>query len=485
MTDTYTLEVARFLEADRQHPLFGLVYGRRRIGKSTMLHRIAADRTGFYYEATRGESSVQLHRLGRAVGEFLGVGRIAYASWDEAFSSLLGLGAGAPIPVVLDEFGHLLESDRTLESVLAAALGPAARSAQSGAARLICCGSAISVMRSLTNGQAPLRGRAGIELIMYPDDFRVAAARLPVANDAAGWLLATHVFAVIGGVVGYATDMVNFDLPVNTADFERWIVERVLAPSSILLHEGTTLLAEDPAVSGAGALVHHSILSAVANGAVTAGAIAKRLGKQVSNLAPALNRLVDAGFVVRHEDPLRDRRPTYELDDPFLRFHFAVIDPYRALLRDRGTQHAWTERLRATFDSGVRGPVFEEMARTWVRRFAAPSTTSADGESGDALIGPSAVSIDGVEHQLDIAVAASGEVPNSRTVLALGEAKAGEELTPAHLTRLERARAAFGPRAAGAKLLLFGTAMTPPLRELAERRHDVELIDLERLYAGS
>ena len=56
----------------------------------------------------------------------------------------------------------------------------------------------------------------------------------------------------------------------------------------------------------------------IASGSVTAGRIASRLGRQVSNLAPALARLVDAGFVPRHEDPIRKQGPTYALADPYL-----------------------------------------------------------------------------------------------------------------------------------------------------------------------
>jgi hypothetical protein len=50
---------------------------------------------------------------------------------------------------------------------------------------------------------------------------------------------------------------------------------------------------------------------------------------------------------------------------------------------------------------------------------------------------------------------------------------------------LERARAALGSRAARAKLLLFAPTFAGDLVKLAERRHDVDLVDLERLYHGT
>ena len=73
--------------------------------------------------------------------------------------------------------------------------------------------------------------------------------------------------------------------------------------------------------------------------------------------------------------------------------------------------------------------------------------------------------------------------PSERTILAVGEAKAGEAIRPRHLDGLAKARAALGTRAATAKLLLFAPAFTAEVAHAA-RRTDVELIDLERLYHG-
>jgi hypothetical protein len=285
---------------------------------------------------------------------------------------------------------------------------------------------------------------------------------------------------VIGGVVGYATDMVGFDLPTSASDFDRWVTDRVLVHGATLHSEATTLLAEDPTFAGRGSLLYNSILGAIANGAITAGAIAKILKKTVANIAPGLSRLVDAGFVVRFEDPIRRQRPAYALVDPFLQFHYAVLEPHGALLRDRDPRNSWDTRLEQIFNSQVRGPVFEEQARTWVRRFADSTTLSVRDH-----VGPSTVSVDDTIRQIDVVVALSGEEPSDRAIAAIGEAKSGETLTTAHLHRLERIRGALGKRARDSKLLLFGPSIDDPLRRAVEHRADVELIDVERLYVGS
>lgn len=469
-----------FFDAPVARNTLGLLYGRRRIGKSTLLESLVAERKGFYWEATRGETPVQLARLGTALGAHLGVGRLALSDWEDAVRQLLQLEAGGTVPVVLDEFGYVLEADPTVDSILAAALGPSARRGSPGRARMVLCGSAIAMMAALTTGEAALRGRVSVEVVMQPDDYRVAASRLP---DPAQLDLATRLYAVIGGVVGYATDMVNWDLPRDLADFDRWVVDRVLSPAATLHHEATTLLAEDPTLSPARTTMLHSILGAIANGSVTMGAISKDLGRPISNIDPFVKRLIAAGFVVRHVDPIRSQRTMYSLADPFLQFHYAILEPHGTLLREREPRSAWANRLGLTFDSRVRGPVFEEQARLWVRRFA--DTTTLGGPAD--VVGPSVVTIEGKEYQLDVVVASDEgtSAPAERLITAIGEAKAGEEMGRRHLRHLERARAALGGRAAQAKLLLIGTTFDDGILDEAARRSDVEVVDLERMYHGT
>lgn len=473
--------IQAFVDSGVDRHTLALVYGRRRIGKSTLLEALTSARRGFYWEASRGEPAIHLERLGEALGAHLGVGRVALETWEEAIAVLLRLGEKGAIPVVLDEFGYLLEADPNLDSVVATALGPAARRLNAGQARLILCGSAMALMRVLTAGEAPLRGRAGMELVMQPFGYR-AAGRLLGADAPLG--LASRVYAVLGGVVGYYTDMVDHDLPQSLDDFDRWVAARVLSPAATLHHEATTLLAEDPTLSVASPALHHSILGAIANGSVTAGSIANRLRRTVSNLDPSLKRLIAAGFVIRHEDPIRAQRPTYALADSFLQFHYAILEPHRTLLRDRDPHQAWRDRLSSIFDARVRGPVFEEQARSWVRQHADSDTLG--GSVG--YLGPSLMVVDGTERQLDL-VAASAEdasaPPSERTVLAVGEAKAGETMGANHLRALEQARHALGTRAAHARLLLIAPTFADDLRATVASRTDVELVDLNRLYSGT
>ena len=367
-------------------------------------------------------------------------------------------------------------------SILQRHFGPGHPSRPATQTRLILCGSAIRVMSGLLNGTAPLRGRAGLTLPVAPFDVRVsrelhAAPDLPTA---------VNLFSVIGGVAAYAREMSGHDLPTTAADFDRWIEQRVLSPSAPLFGEIDLLLGEDPTMARTRkANLYHATLSAVARGHHTWTGICSYVKMSGSSLTPVMDTLLATQLVERVEDPIRDNRPVYHPADSLLRFHYAIIRRHQARLASPSADtHALWRSLIPTFRSLVLGPCFEAIARHWVTHWAHPDTL---GGTPDHVGSTVIASADTGDQEIDLVVSADdgGAAPDERTVRALGEAKVGETLTMAHVRRLERARAHLGPRATEARLLLFGRAFDETLRAAADRRPDVVLVDLERLYHGS
>lgn len=471
-------DLARFVTAPNDGPRLGVVYGRRRQGKSYLLRAIAAQSDGLYYQALEEERAPALSRIGRLVANDAGItgGSVVYEDWSAAVRGLIDR-AGARRPIILDEFPYLLAQSAELPSVIQAAFDDS-RSGQAPSFKLLLCGSALSVMSDLPSGQKALRGRAILDLALRPFDFRQAAEFWGITDPETAFL----VHAVVGGTPGYRT-LLDAQTPSGAGNFFEWLSATVLNPSHAMFREADYLLTEDPAISRRA--LYQSVLAAIAEGHSTRSAVGRLLRRDDSALRHPLLVLERAGFIRRDEDLWLAKRPLLRIDDPYLRFYFAVVRPNIARFEALETAEVWSE-VQSTFVSNVLGPHFEQLARVWTERFASPVTLGGRPSRVGFTQLNDALARSRVE--LDV-VAIAGNLNAKRPrVLAIGEAKGGAALsTVADLRKLERGRALLGERAevSRAKLLLFSRAgFDRELTGIAATRRDVELVDLVRLYAG-
>lgn len=468
--------LARFALAPLRGPQLGVVYGRRRQGKSFLLRALVAASGGTYHQALEEERASALTSVGRTLGSATGPGGAAPpASWDDAVRWL----ARRDGLIVLDEFPFLADKAPELPSVIQRVFDEA-RSGASPPFRLLLCGSAISVMGTLLTGARPLRGRASLQLLVQPFDFRTAAQfwRIPDPETA----FAVH--AIVGGTPGYR-DLLADAPPTRPADLFDWLATGVLDPSHALFTEAAYLLTEDPAITDRG--LYQSVLSAVVEGAHTQREIGGRLGRSDQAMQHPLLVLEQAGFIRRDDDVLLTKRPLLRVIDPMLRFDHAIVRPDLARFEARRTREAWLAAA-ARFETQILGPHFEELAREWTRRFA--STTTLGGVAGRVGFTRVNDAAHRTRFELDVvAVGAERRRGDSRPVLlAIGEAKAsGGPRGVGDLVRLDRLRELLAPRANvdATRLLLFARGgFTRELVGAARQRGDVELIDLARLYVG-
>jgi AAA+ ATPase superfamily predicted ATPase len=475
-------DLGRFAADQRPGATLGIVTGRRRQGKTLLLYELARTTGGFYFGATEATDTDSLRRLGEVLGQHIQApGPVGLGSWSAAVDALLGLGADRPAVVVLDEFPYLVRANRELPSVIQHALTPGRPERSGSRARILLCGSALSFMGGLLSGSAPLRGRAGLELLVPPLDHRSAAEFWGLTDPA----LAVQVHAIVGGTPAYRREYVQDDAPTGADDLDDWVVRTVLNPARPLFREARYLLAEDSSLREPA--LYHSVLAAVAEGNRTRGGIASFIGRKATDLQHPLTVLEDAGLLIRQPDLLRSGRSSYRITEPLVNFYHTVMRPAWTLLEQRQGRRVW-RRYRQRFASAVLGPHFEELLRQWVLRFAAPATLG--GEVSDvghgSLIDPHTRS----GYELDLVALGDPPVGNlARPLLAIGEAKWGEPLGLGQLARLEQARELLRTRsgidAADTRLVLASAAgFGADLVAAAAARTDIVLVDPARLYHG-
>ena len=463
----------------REQPMatLGVVSGRRRQGKSFLLEALARESGGLYFgatEATEAESlrlfSDALVRHTREVVEY------PFRDWNDAISHVFRHYRDRPTAVVIDEFPFLSRTSQALPSIVQRELGPGG-SGQGSRVRLLLCGSAMSVMGSMLSGQAPLRGRAGLEMIVQPFSYREAARFWGIEDPR----LALLVHMVVGGTPAYREEFVAGDAPDGLTDFDSWVLRTVLNRQSPLFREARYLLAEESDIRDPA--IYHSVLAAIATGSTVNGAIANYTGRKSDQIAHPLNVLEDCALIAKEPDLFRAGRSRYRIMEPLVTFYEAIMRRRWTEL-ERGRSRTVWEATRPTFDKQVAGPHFEAVCREFAADAEADLYGDFPAEVGSGVVNDPAGRS---QIEIDVVVLAAQESSAPRRILSLGEAKWGEVMGHGHVQRLERARdllAAKGYDTRDTVLACYsGAGFTTELR--AERRSDLILVGLDQLYAGA
>jgi len=465
--------LARFAASVDPDVRLGIVSGRRRQGKTFLLDAIATAVGGFFHTAVESTETEALARFGHALAAHTGGGRYAFDDWEEALARLF-----AAVPeglIVLDEFPYLSKASPSLPSLIQHALGPRGHARQ-GAARLLLCGSAMSVMGRLLAGSAPLRGRASLELVVRPLDYRTAARFWGITDPR----LAILVHSIVGGTPAYRREFVGGDAPSSPADFDDWVLRAVLNPQMPLFREARYLLAEDADIRDTA--IYHAVLGAIASGNATRGGIAGHIGRKSPDIGHPLAVLEDAHLISHEADPFRRGRSVYRICEPLIVFYEAVMRREWTRLERGDAPGAW-RNARATFLAQVVGPHFEEICREWAMSADPDVFGELPGEVGAGIVNDPA---NRTQIEVDVAVLAAEDAGRPRRVLSLGEAKWDRAMTAAHLERLRRARdllSVKGFDTAGTVLVCYGGAgFDPELTRAARADRRILLADPSVLY---
>lgn len=421
-----------FVADDRPEATLGVVSGRRRQGKTYLLRSLAEATGGFFFEAVQATEAESLRMLGAELAAHIGApAPFSFATWDEALAVLFALGDRGPSAVIIDEFPYLADASPALPSLLRRALdrqGPS--QGGSSMVRLLLCGSAMSVMGRLLAGTAPLRGRAGLELVLRPFGY-AESARFWGLTDRH---LAVLVHSIVGGTPAYRRQFVRDDAPADVEDFDAWVTRAVLNPDRPLMREARYLLAEEADIRDPA--LYHSVLAAVAHGNGRWGAIASYIGRKSSDIAHPLNVLEDCGLITKEEDAFRSGRAQYRITEPLITFYEAIMRPRWGDLEEGLGSVVWADS-RQRFSSAVAGPHFESVCRD----FAVSRGREIFGRPV-GRVSAGTVTDPARRGQIEIDVAVLGPaVPGERCpVISIGEAKWGDTMGLRHLARLRRAR---------------------------------------------
>jgi len=308
---------------------FVVIYGRRRVGKTTLIKEFLKGKTAFYFLATKEIESQSMKRFAGVISRTTKnqtIAKATYNDWLDLFQLVADYKTESRKVLVIDEFPYLVKTNEAFPSIVQNAWDEILKDNN---VMLILCGSLISMMKKYAlSYDSPLYGRRTAQIRLMPLSFTDVYPHL-----GASFSDAVEQFSVTGGVPKY------FDFFTGKKPLYDEISETVLSKNGFLYEEPQFLLENEVQSPNS----YFSIIKAIADGNHKLGNIAGVLGLETSALTPYLNTLAELGFVekqvpISEKNPGKSRKGLYFISDNFIRFWFKYVYPFKGELELDNTQ---------------------------------------------------------------------------------------------------------------------------------------------------
>lgn len=293
----------------------GIIYGSRRIGKTSLIKAFLEGKDAFYFQARRTTENENLKTLTRAFNSCRGINtHYIYDSFESAFDEIAAYAENKRFIFVIDEIAYLCSNDKHFLSTLQYyADGPFRESNM----MVILSGSNISFMEELlTNGSDPLYKRATFQMNILKMPFSEALEFLHNVHEEE-----RLKYLAVFGTFPYYLSMIDSNM-----SFEENIKQLLFNKYGTLVDAPDKVLPSGLSEQN----MYNAILTAVASSKRSVKEISDAVGKEANYAAKYIASLTASQVLEKRESFNRSRKLNYyEISDNLLRFWYRFIFSYR------------------------------------------------------------------------------------------------------------------------------------------------------------
>ena len=463
----------RSLEEIYRKKTFGMtvIYGRRRIGKSTLISEFIRGKKAVSYTATKVGAARNMELFAKEVLSVLdpAYAEVKFPSIESVFDVITTKLGDEKLVLVIDELPYWAEKDEALLSILQKYIDTDWADKR---LMLILCGSTLSFMeKKILSEKSPLFGRRDGQMKLEPFSYREAALFVPgyTAEDKA------VCYGVTGGVAKY---LAMLD-PEKSLDDN--IKRLFFSPDGYLFDEPRNLLAQEFSDT----TLVNNVIEQIASGENTLNTIAGKIGEKEPTVLYSLERLIETGLVERRKcitDEKNKKKTQYVLRDSMFKFWYAFI-PRAYSVIEMGQGGLYYEKIVRPALHSFMGSVFEEMCRAYTLERGVQGRFGNFVTEVGTYWGTEQLEDEGCrKYQQSADIDVVGLSSGDRTAV-IGECKfRNEKLDSGTYGTLLRRAGLISARYRVTKYLLFSLGgFTQGLEELG--RPDTELISLEQMYS--
>jgi len=325
-----------------------ILYGRRRVGKTTLLNEFCKNKDSLFYSAEQSNEKMNLEKFSALVFEFYGEENLEpFSSWTNALSYINHKQNGKKLVLVIDEFPYLVKSNRALLSELQHLIDHKLKNSN---IFIILCGSYMGFMeKEVLGSKSPLFGRRTGQLHMKSFNYLTSSEFFKDFSNEDK----IKLYGAFGGTPLYL-QQIN-----PNENFEDNIKRAYLKVTSYLYEESLLLLRQEVQEPG----IYSAIIEAIAGGYTKSSEISTKTGEESSKCIKYINTLCEFGIVYK-EVPFGEkensRKTIYGISDFMFRFWYRYIFSNRTLIETGASQAVWKKRIESDYN-GYMGTVFEKV----------------------------------------------------------------------------------------------------------------------------
>ncbi|PWJ92141.1 hypothetical protein C7380_10924, partial [Oceanotoga teriensis] len=293
---------------------FLVMYGRRRVGKTTLLKEFLKDKSGIFFVAEEFNDTIALNKFSELILSHFKMSNLIdkFLSWEKAFNFIGEKSKDERIILIIDEFPYIANSNLSILSLLQNLIDQKLKNTN---LFLILCGSSISFMeKEVLSEKSPLFGRRTgqmkINSFGFYDSIKFSKKYTKIDS--------VINYGILGGIPQYLN---KFDYNLN---IEGNIKENFLDSSSYLIEEPKNLLRQElrePAI-------YNSIIESVANGYTKISEIATKIQERPDKTSKYLNTLIELEIIEKEipiTEKINSRKSIYKLKDNMFKFYYRFI----------------------------------------------------------------------------------------------------------------------------------------------------------------
>ena len=336
-----------------------VIYGRRRIGKTTLISKFISDKPAIFFTAQEVNDTLNLRRFSKEIYGFFDMPESigAFSNWNSAFEFLANKAKERRFILAFDEFPYAAAANHALKSILQTAIDHGFKNT---GLYIILCGSHVGFMENEVLGyKSPLFGRRTAQLKLDGFDYYDAGKMLGDFSSEDKLKL----YACVGGTPHYLSQI------KASESFDDNIKRLFFDTAGYLFNEPMMLLQQElrePAM-------YNSIIATIAGGATRLNEIAVNISEDSPKVSKYLQTLVNLQIIDKvypfGDNPQNSRKGIYRIADNCYDFWYSFVFPYRSEIESgSGDIVAETEALGERLSSYIGKPPFETICLQYLQR---------------------------------------------------------------------------------------------------------------------